>query len=83
MVSMFEPVHGSAPPLARKDVANPMAAILSLGMMLRTVGAAEAALMIERAIRAAIVEDVVTRDLGGQHGTRAVGDWIAEWIRRA
>jgi isocitrate/isopropylmalate dehydrogenase len=39
--------------------------------------------MIERAIRAAIVEDVVTRDLGGQHGTRAVGDWIAEWIRRA
>jgi 3-isopropylmalate dehydrogenase len=82
-VSMFEPVHGSAPPLAKKDIANPMAAILSVGMMLRTLGAPEAALMVERAIRAAIVENVVTRDLGGEYGTRAVGDWIAKWIRTA
>jgi 3-isopropylmalate dehydrogenase len=82
-VSMFEPVHGSAPSIAKKDIANPMAAILSLGMMLRTVGSPEAALMVERAIRAAIVEDRVTRDLGGDYGTREVGDWIAEWIRKA
>jgi 3-isopropylmalate dehydrogenase len=80
---MFEPVHGSAPPMAKKDIANPMAAILSMGMMLRTVGSPEAALMVERAIRAAIVEDRVTRDLGGDYGTREVGDWIAEWIRTA
>ena len=82
-VSMFEPVHGSAPTLAKKDVANPMAAILSMGMMLRTVGSPEAALMVERAIRAAIVENRVTRDLGGDYSTREVGDWIAEWIRTA
>ena len=82
-VSMFEPVHGSAPTLAKKDIANPMAAILSMGMMLRTVGSPEAALMVERAIRAAIVEDRVTRDLGGDYTTREVGDWIAEWIRTA
>ena len=80
---MFEPVHGSAPTLAKKDIANPMAAILSMGMMLRTVGSPEAALMVERAIRAAIVEDRVTRDLGGDYTTREVGDWIAEWIRTA
>jgi isocitrate/isopropylmalate dehydrogenase len=39
--------------------------------------------MVERAIRAAIVEDRVTRDLGGDYSTREVGDWIAEWIRTA
>jgi 3-isopropylmalate dehydrogenase len=76
-VAMFEPVHGSAPPLAGKDVANPMAAILTLGMMLETLGAPEAAQAVERAVRAAIAEGVTTADLGGAHGTRAVGDWIA------
>jgi isocitrate/isopropylmalate dehydrogenase len=52
-------------------------------MLLRTVGSPEAALMVERAIRAAIVDDMVTRDLGGEYGTREVGDWIAKWIRTA
>jgi 3-isopropylmalate dehydrogenase len=78
-VAMFEPVHGSAPPMAGKDVANPMAAILTLGMMLETVGAADAARAIERAVRDAIEAGVTTPDiLAGTHGTRAVGDWIAE-----
>ena len=80
-VAMFEPVHGSAPPLAGKDLANPMAAILTVGMMLQTVGAAEAAIAIERAVREAIAAGVTTPDiLGGAKGTRAVGDWIAERV---
>ena len=80
-VAMFEPVHGSAPPMAGKDVANPMAAILTLGMMLETVGAADAARAVERAVRDAIEAGVTTPDiLAGTHGTRAVGDWIAERV---
>ena len=81
-VTMFEPVHGSAPPLAGKDVANPMAAILTLAMMLETLGAREAAAAVEGAVRAAIAEGVTTTDLGGAHGTRAVGDWIATRVAR-
>lgn len=80
-VAMYEPVHGSAPPLAGKDVANPMAAILSLGMMLDGIGEEAAALAVERAVRAAITAKVGTADVGGTLGTRAVGDWIAERVR--
>jgi 3-isopropylmalate dehydrogenase len=76
-VAMFEPVHGSAPPMAGKDVVNPMAAILSLAMMLETLGAGEAARAVESAVHAAIQEGVGTTDIGGKLGTRAVGDWIA------
>ena len=80
-VAMFEPVHGSAPPMAGKDVANPMAAILTLGMLLETLGAADAAGAVERAVRAAIAAGITTSDMpGGTHGTRAVGDWIAERV---
>jgi 3-isopropylmalate dehydrogenase len=80
-VAMYEPVHGSAPPLAGKDVANPMAAILSLGMMLDGIGEGAAALAVERAVRGAITAKVGTSDVGGTLGTRAVGDWIAERVR--
>ena len=82
-VAMFEPVHGSAPPMTGKDVANPMAAILTLGMLLETVGAPDAAAAVERAVRAAIAAGVTTPDiLGGSSGTRAVGDWITERVGR-
>lgn len=80
-VTMFEPVHGSAPPLAGKDVANPMAAILTIAMMLETLGARDAACAVENAVRAAVAAGVTTADLGGTSGTRAVGDWIAERVR--
>ena len=80
-VAMFEPVHGSAPPMAGKDVANPMAAILSLGMLLDHLGAGPAAAAVERAARSAIAEGATTPDLGGKLGTRAVGDWIAKAVR--
>jgi 3-isopropylmalate dehydrogenase len=74
--SMFEPVHGSAPSLAGKNLANPVAAILAVGMMLDFLGLAEAAEQIERVVAEAIREAKTTPDLGGTLGTREVGDWI-------
>ena len=81
-VSMFEPVHGSAPPLAGKDVANPMAAILTVGMMLAGLGFGDAAGSLDEAVRAAIEAEVTTPDIGGRKGTREVGAWIAARLRR-
>lgn len=76
-VSMFEPVHGSAPALAGKNQANPLAAILSAGMMLEFIGQPEAAAQIEQAVREAVRQGMTTPELGGKLGTREVGDWVA------
>ena len=76
--SLFEPVHGSAPPLAGKNVANPMGAILSAALMLETVGWNDEATRIEAAVEAAVRERQTTTDIGGTLGTSQVGDWIAE-----
>jgi 3-isopropylmalate dehydrogenase len=78
--SLFEPVHGSAPPLAGKNVANPMGAILSAALMLDTLGHKDAAASIERAVEAAVREGKTTTDIGGSLGTREVGDWIEDHI---
>jgi 3-isopropylmalate dehydrogenase len=75
--SLFEPVHGSAPPLAGKNVANPMGAILSAALMLETLGHTREAAAVERAVEAAIASRQTTTDIGGSLGTREVGDWIA------
>ena len=82
-VAMFEPVHGSAPPLAGKDLANPMAAVLTLGMMLETLGAGDAAAAVQSAVVHAIATGIGTEDVGGTLGTRAVGDWLANEIATA
>ena len=74
--SMFEPVHGSAPPLAGKDVANPIGAILSAALMLETFGRDEDARRIERAVEDAVHAGDTTRDVGGTLGTRASGSAI-------
>jgi 3-isopropylmalate dehydrogenase len=76
-ISLFEPVHGSSPPLAGKNVANPMGAILTAGMMLEHLGMAEAASRIEDAVIACVNEGKTTRDIGGALGTREVGDAVA------
>ena len=81
-IAMFEPVHGSAPPLTGKDKANPVAAILTLAMMLEEIGAADAASAVRSAVLASIEAQVATSDIGGAHGTRAVGDWIANRIAK-
>lgn len=76
-VSMFETVHGSAPNIAGKNLANPMAAVLTIGMMLEHLGYSRAAARAEEVVRDAIRYEVTTPDLGGSLGTREVGDWIA------
>lgn len=75
-VSLFEPVHGSAPPLAGKRQANPAGAILSAGLMLEYLGHAEAAGAIERAVRDALAAGETTRDLGGALSTPEAGERI-------
>ena len=74
--SMFEPVHGSAPPLAGRDEANPIGAILSVGLLLETLGRLDDAKRIERAVESAVRDGAVTRDVGGTLGTKAAGDAI-------
>jgi 3-isopropylmalate dehydrogenase len=74
--SLFEPVHGSAPPLAGKNVANPMGAVLSAGLMLAHLGLAEEAAAIEHSVRHVVAAGIGTPDIGGAQGTVAVGDAI-------
>jgi 3-isopropylmalate dehydrogenase len=74
--SMFEPVHGSAPPLAGKNLANPIGAILSAALMLDTLGLRDEAANIARAVEEAVHAGEVTRDVGGSLGTREAGEAI-------
>src|SRR5215471_3923332 len=76
--SMFEPVHGSAPPFAGKNIANPIGAILTAGLMLEHLGLAQEAGRINRAILEAIKQKKTTSDVGGSLGTREAADWIAQ-----
>jgi 3-isopropylmalate dehydrogenase len=79
-VSMYEPVHGSAPKYAGQGVANPMGAILSMALLLRDLGHAEAADEMEKAVAERIRAGETTRDLGGGLKTGEVGDRIARAI---
>jgi 3-isopropylmalate dehydrogenase len=75
--SMFEPVHGSAPPIAGKNVANPYGAILTAAMMLGHLGMATEAAKIEAAVLEAVRQKKTTQDMGGELGTREAGEWVA------
>ena len=81
--SMFEPVHGSAPPIAGKNVANPMGAILTAAMMLAHLGMAGEAKKIEVAVLEAVRQKKTTQDIGGSLGTREVGDWVAARVKKS
>ncbi len=76
-IALFEPVHGTAPDIAGKDMANPMATILSGVLMLRFIGEAEAAGKIEKALLSVIKEGkAITPDLGGTGGTKNFTDAV-------
>ena len=79
--SMFEPVHGSAPPIAGKNLANPFGAILTAAMMLRYLGLHAEADRIEAAVLDAVQRKKTTSDLGGTLGTREASDWIVDRVR--
>lgn len=77
-LSLFEPVHGSSPPLAGKNVANPIGAILSAGLLLEHLGWVEEAARVEAAVRSVVASGLTTVDIGGSLGTREVGQAIVE-----
>src|SRR5215469_2931163 len=80
--SMFEPVHGSAPDIAGKGIANPIGQIWSGAMMLRHLGLAEAAEAVEKAIAATLAQAKVrTPDIGGNASTEELGTAIASAVQ--
>jgi 3-isopropylmalate dehydrogenase len=81
--SMFEPVHGSAPPLAGQNVANPIGSILTAAMMLRHLGFTTQSSRIEAAVLEAVRQKQTTADVGGGLGTRESAEWIASRIARS
>lgn len=78
--SMFEPVHGSAPDIAGKGIANPIAAIRSAAMMLDWLGLTDAAAAIDRAVGEAISSGAATPDLGGKLTTAQAGEAVAKRV---
>jgi tartrate dehydrogenase/decarboxylase/D-malate dehydrogenase len=79
--SLFEPVHGSAPDIAGKGIANPTGAILSAAMMLQWLGEHEAAGAIRKAVEQAFADGHLTQDLGGTLSTAQLSAAIAERVR--
>jgi 3-isopropylmalate dehydrogenase len=79
-VSLFEPVHGSAPTIAGKNLANPMGAVLSAGMMCAHLGWSAEAKAIGDSVRQALREGIMPAELGGSHGTRQIGDFLANAV---
>ena len=80
-ISMFEPIGGSAPKYAGKNVINPLAAILAGAMMLKFLDQSEAAACIEEAVQRALKDDLKSVDAGRMGmGTREVGDLIVRYV---
>jgi len=77
-VSMFEPVHGSAPDIAGAGRANPLAAVASFGLLLRHLGRPTLADALDAAVTATVRDDIVTPDLGGKCTTAEVGEAVRE-----
>jgi 3-isopropylmalate dehydrogenase len=77
-ISLFEPVHGSAPKYSGKNIANPLAAILTIQLMLEFLGYEKEGKAVEEAVKTALTNGNTTRDLGGKLGTKEVGDYICE-----
>lgn len=76
LIGLFEPIHGSAPDIAGRGIANPMAAMLTAGSMLTYLGCASVEPAVEKAICFAIDEGFVTPDLRGGRNTEEVGTYI-------
>ena len=80
--ALFEPVHGSAPDIAGKNIANPIAAIRSAAMMLNYLGDTRGSWRIEKAVGAVVSSGICTRDLCGNAGTREFGDAVIACLRQ-
>lgn len=80
--ALFEPIHGSAPDIAGKGIANPIAAVLSVRMMLEWAGWKEEAKAISKAVDEVLQEGIKTPDLGGSNSTNDVSNGIAKKLRK-
>lgn len=84
---VFEPVHGSWPQAAGKNIANPLAQILSVAMLFEYFGLKDEGLLIRKAVDASLDANVRTPEIqveGGEfYGTREVGEWIVDYINKA
>jgi 3-isopropylmalate dehydrogenase len=80
--SLFEPVHGSAPNIAGKGIANPLGSILTSAMLLDFLGWSGEAATLRDGVRAALLKNYLTSDLGGDKKTAEVGDWVADFAAK-
>jgi 3-isopropylmalate dehydrogenase len=78
--SLFEPVHGSAPNIAGKGIANPLGSVLAASMMLDFLGWQKEGAVLHTAVKTALLKNYVTPDLGGAKKTTEVGDWLADFV---
>jgi 3-isopropylmalate dehydrogenase len=80
--SLFEPVHGSAPNIAGKGIANPFGSVLTSGLLLEFLGWQEEADLLKASAKVALRENITTSDLGGTKKTHEVGDWLANYATK-
>jgi len=81
--SLFEPVHGSAPNIAGKGIANPLGSVLAAGMLLEFLGWTAEATAMHSGVKEALFKNYLTPDLGGTQKTTQVGDWLAERVAKS
>jgi 3-isopropylmalate dehydrogenase len=80
--SLFEPVHGSAPNISGKGVANPFGAVLASGMMLEFLGWNEESAVLKQSVKSALAENITTPDLGGSKQTHEVSDYLTNYVAK-
>jgi 3-isopropylmalate dehydrogenase len=78
--SLFEPVHGSAPNIAGKGVANPLGSVLAAAMLLDFLDWSREATITREAVKSALLNNYLTPDLGGSKSTADVGSWLADMV---
>lgn len=79
--ALFEPVHGSAPDIAGKNIANPVAALRSAAMLLEYIGDVDSGKLIETLVDELLLCGIKTKDLGGNYGTREFGEALIHRIQ--
>ncbi len=80
--SLFEPVHGSAPNIAGKGIANPFGAVLTSGLMMEFLGWNDEAHALKNAVKSALNDNCTTPDLGGSHTTAQVSDYLVNHLAK-
>ncbi|TVP55754.1 MAG: isocitrate/isopropylmalate dehydrogenase family protein [Gemmatimonadales bacterium] len=78
--ALFEPVHGSAPDIAGQGIANPMAAVRCVGLLMGYLGRGDLERAVDDVVTSAIAQGVTTPDLGGTRSTGEVGEWLADGL---